>query len=92
MILLKNGSYYEPTDADYIAWQKAYPGIDVHTEVLAAGSWCDANPSKRKLNGKRFVVNWLKRAQGKGGSPMAKSGPKSTRSMTMDEMFSRDWA
>ena len=71
---------WQPEDSDIIAWQRAYPAIDVHQELAAMESWCDANPSRRKTAKgiKRFVNSWLARAQDKGGSPQAKAKSKNT--------------
>ena len=66
-MLLNNGDTYTPDDADIIAWEKAYPAIDVYQELNAMESWLDANPtwSRRKTPKgiKRFVNSWLARAQ-----------------------------
>jgi hypothetical protein len=66
---------WQPEDSDIIAWQRAYPAINVHQELAAMESWCDANPTRRKTAKgiKRFVNSWLARAQDKGGSPQAKA-------------------
>lgn len=71
---------WQPEDSDIIAWQRAYPAIDVHQELAAMESWCDANPTRRKTAKgiKRFVNSWLARAQDKGGSPQAKAKSKNT--------------
>lgn len=44
-------------------WRVAYPAIDIDSELLAAGSWLDANRKNRKYDIKRFLVGWFKRAQ-----------------------------
>lgn len=64
-IPLVDGSYYSVTRDKIAGWQKAYPAIEVETEILQAAAWCVANPKNRKTkNGvERFLVNWLKRAQ-----------------------------
>jgi len=76
MIILNDGTYYEPDDAQIIKWQRAYKNIDVHNELQAIANWADANPARRKKSGPRFCVNWLKRANDSGGSPFAKQLPK----------------
>ena len=85
---LVTGDNYQPKDVDIIAWQRAYPAVNVHQELLAMESWCDANTAKRKTKRgiKSFVVRWLTKAQNQGGSPMAKSykKPDSLRAMTID--------
>ena len=83
---LNNGDTYVPLDTDIIAWQKAYPAIDVNQELAAMESWLDANPSRRKTKRgiKRFINSWLMRAQDKGGSPMAKK-QDNLRSRTIED-------
>lgn len=91
-IILKDGSTFTPEAKDVIAWQRAYPNIDVHQELDAMACWCDANPAKRKtqVGAKRFVNSWLSRANRKGGSPFKSAS--STRNMTTEQMFDRSWA
>ena len=96
MIILKNGTYYQPTDEQIIKWQRAYDKVDVHKELQAIANWCDANPAKRKTNGARFCVNWLKRANDGGGSPFAKKQPEqsgtiSTRDMELEDELYHDF-
>ena len=78
-MLLNTKEDWQPEDSDIIAWQRAYPAINVHQELAAMESWLDANPTRRKTAKgiKRFVNSWLARAQDKGGSPQAKSKTKS---------------
>ena len=96
MIILKDGTHYEPSDEEIINWQRAYDNIDVHKELAAIANWCDANPSKRKVNGPRFVVNWLKRANDGGGSPFTKKqkeqgGIISSRDMELEDELYHDF-
>lgn len=44
-------------------WAEAYPAVDVGREVQRAHAWAVANPTNRKSNWHRFLVNWLKREQ-----------------------------
>lgn len=44
-------------------WAEAYPAVDVAREVQRAHAWAVANPTNRKSNWHRFLVNWLKREQ-----------------------------
>jgi len=61
-------------------WAEAYPamgGIDgVRQEMAQAREWLEANPSQRKTNLKRFVVNWLKRSQERGGGNRSRASPR----------------
>jgi len=46
---------------------KAAPGVNVAREIAKAGAWLRANPSKTKKNGAAFLLNWVSRAQERGG-------------------------
>ena len=87
-MMLITGNIYQTEDADVIAWQRAYPKVDVHQELAAMESWLDANPTRRKTPKgiKKFINSWLKKAQNQGGSPMVKSYRKadSLRSKTIE--------
>ena len=49
-------------------WVKTYPACDVDRQLLEMHDWLIANPMKaKKSNWARFVTNWLKRAQDRGG-------------------------
>tara|TARA_R110000822_G_scaffold301725_1_gene425695 strand:+ start:381 stop:758 length:378 start_codon:yes stop_codon:yes gene_type:complete len=87
-MLLNTKEDWQPEEKDVIAWQRAYPAVAVHQELMAMESWCDANPTKRKTKAgiKRFVNLWLSKAQNQGGSPQAKKAGRqdSIRSKTID--------
>lgn len=53
------------TDEQVTQWAEAFPAVDVPLEIKRAAAWLDANPANRKRNLKRFLVNWLARAQEK---------------------------
>jgi hypothetical protein len=46
-------------------WEKAYPAVDLQTELAKAGAWLLANPKNQKSNYARFLTNWLVRSQDK---------------------------
>lgn len=48
---------------DLSRWQSTYPALDVGQEILKAAEWLVANPSRRKKDNRRFLVNWLARGQ-----------------------------
>jgi hypothetical protein len=91
-MILNTGDNYEVDASDIIAWQRTYPAVNVHQEILVMESWCDANPTKRKTKSgiKRFINLWLSKAQNQGGSPMAKRRTDGTslRSMTLPMQLS----
>lgn len=53
-------------DEELMAWQEAHPAISVPDQLERAGLWLKANPTKRKSNYERFILNWLSRAQDRG--------------------------
>lgn len=54
---------------DMKAWAEAYPACDLKTEFAKMREWILANPAKgRKQNWRRFISNWLSRAQDRGGT------------------------
>jgi hypothetical protein len=59
---------------DMSAWGIAYPACDINRELAAMLEWIKSNPQKgKKKNYRRFIVNWLARAQERGGG--MKSNP-----------------
>lgn len=44
-------------------WTTMYPAISVDGELRKASAWLDANRKNRKTDVKRFLANWLSRAQ-----------------------------
>jgi hypothetical protein len=53
---------------DLKGWKEAYPAVNIELELKAMGEWLLSNPLKKKTNYRRFIVNWLKREQDKGGT------------------------
>ena len=95
-MLLNTKEDWQPEEKDVIAWQRAFPAVNVHQELMVMESWCDANPTKRKTKSgiKRFVNLWLTKAQNQGGSPMAKNAGKneSIRAKSIDmQMTDISW-
>jgi len=77
-MITKDGSDWQPTDEQVIAWEHAYPEIDVFAEMNQMAVWLDSNPGKRKTERgmARFVNSWLSRANRNGGSPFAQEAMK----------------
>jgi hypothetical protein len=56
-------------EGDIAAWKEAYPACDLDLELRRMIEWLKANPKKAvKSNYRRFITNWLTRAQDKGGT------------------------
>ena len=93
-MILEDGTDWEPTDEDFIAWQRAYPTVDIYAEYNAMCSWADANPQKRKTRrgAKRFVNSWLNRASQmeRGISPFAQQKTESAGKIAHKEMSHLD--
>ena len=62
MIILNDGTYYEPDDEQIIYWQNAFPKVDIFAELSAMAAWCDAFTKKRKKDGMRCAASWFSRA------------------------------
>lgn len=90
-LALNDKTYFEPEQVDIDNWKELYQNCDVEQELRAMAGWLDANPTRRKTKKgiKRFIANWLARAQDKGGSPLARAsgGKKTLRDMSTDEML-----
>lgn len=56
-------------------WQAAFPACDIDRQLAAMKAWLVANASRaHKSNWPRFIVNWLKREQDRGGDERGSSG------------------
>jgi len=51
------------TEQDLYFWQDAFPLVAVLQEIKSAAQWLYDNPKKKKKNNRRFIGNWLRRAQ-----------------------------
>ena len=56
-------------------WIESFPGINVEDELKKASSWLDGNRKYRKYDVKRFLVNWLIKAQDQAKNRAAKNEP-----------------
>lgn len=85
---LNDGTLYNVTENDVVMYQQLYPGIDCRQELRNIVGWCDANPSRRKTRSgaKRFLNNWLSRAQNQA-KPSA--GTKKSGSAYIDAIHNR---
>ena len=59
------------------------PALDVPQQIAAAGAWLRANPAQAKRNGARFLTNWVRRAQERGGQ---RSGASAASSLPPEAM------
>jgi len=85
--------FFNITEEDIAGWKEAYPACDIKAELRKMREWLLANPEKRKVNYRRFIVNWLSKQQDRGGSKRAIGAP--FRSMTKKEERKeriKDWA
>ena len=67
-IFFEEGVWGGIRDDDITAWSEAYPACDIHVELKKMAEWLKANPDKKKIRYRRFIVNWLSRTQDGGGS------------------------
>lgn len=50
---------------DLQSWGKAYPALNIKTEIAKVEVWLRANPKNLKSNYERFIANWFSKAQDK---------------------------
>lgn len=76
--VLNDKSEYPVYERQTTEWREAYPAVDIRRELFKMKAWLDANPRKRKTKAGilRFVVNWLSRAQDKGGDEAEEEPPE----------------
>ena len=55
--------HFEVAKEIRLQWLSAYPAVQVGTELEKAAAWVMANPAKRKKDWRRFLNNWMMRAQ-----------------------------
>lgn len=56
---------------DMKEWSLAYPACDLNRQLASMTAWLHANPIKAvKKNWRRFITNWLTKAQDKGGDSL----------------------
>ena len=77
---------YSVTRKQIEHWRELFPGVDLHRELRGMIGWLESNPTRRKINVERFIVNWLNKAQdsprngsnGSNGSPASAVAPGAT--------------
>jgi hypothetical protein len=66
------GTWEHIDDADMAMWREAGPALDIANELAKAAAWCIANGAKgHKRDYRRFLTNWIIRAQDSGRSSKA---------------------
>ena len=66
---LPRKTQYEFSEEVLQAWKKAYPNVDIDTEIAKAFAWETSNPKNAKKNKERFVNSWLSRAKPSPAKP-----------------------
>ena len=59
-------------EKDKERWEKTYPKCDLDQELLFMADWLLADPTRKKSNYKKFISNWLKKTQDRGGTKKQK--------------------
>lgn len=67
-------------------WSKAYPAVNIQTELQRMAAWLIANPKNRKSNYARFITNWLTRAQDRAPLRAPSCGPMKNRQKTFSDL------
>ena len=78
-IFFEEGVWGGICDDDISAWSEAYPACDILGELKKMAEWLKANPDKKKIRYRRFIVNWLSRTQDNGGSGRGRREPDSPK-------------
>lgn len=63
LIPLSDNSGWRPTMSEYEEFERLYPDVDLEQEFRKMRGWCLSNTRKTRKGIKRFVNNWLSRAQ-----------------------------
>lgn len=71
------------TAAQLDLWREFYDGLDVGHELRQASAWLDAN--RRRIDIKRFLVNWLNKAQDRAKNTPANSATTRYGRQPLDE-------
>jgi len=64
----EDGQFEGITTGKTTKWAAAFPAVNIGLNLKQAALWALDNPTKRKSNWGRFLTNWLKRNQERGGS------------------------
>lgn len=67
------------------AFNRAFPAVDVATEIRRAHAWIIANPKNRKSNYHRYLVNWLSKAQDRAPRVVTNVEPLKIRPAVLTE-------
>lgn len=70
-------------------WEKAYPACDIQLCLNQMATWLVANPTKVKSAYDRFITNWLKKEQDRGGNK-SKTTVKKGKLRTYKEIYGED--
>ncbi len=63
-----DGGWENIAEKDRTRWAEAYPACNIDTQLARMTAWLVANPAKaHKSNWQRFIVNWLRKEQDRGG-------------------------
>jgi hypothetical protein len=62
-----------------IQWEEAFPAVDIELDLKNAALWVVDNPTKKKTQWGRFLTNWFRRTQERGGNKGSTAAPKKTK-------------
>lgn len=71
-IPLVDGTNFPVMQTQVQEFEKAYPRVDVTTQLRAMRAWCLSNPTKKKTKSgvMRFINAWLSKEQNRGGTEL----------------------
>lgn len=90
-----NITWLNVTAKDVAGWRATFAAVDIDYELKSAAQWARDNPAKRKKNWRRFLTNWFRRRQERGGTPRPKKGERDERTATyrrdIEELPDSNW-
>lgn len=78
----KSGADWKLPLSEYQELRKAFPALDIDTELRKASLWLRRNPARQKSNVSRFLVNWLSKA---ATDALNKSPPKKSNQELVED-------
>ena len=58
-----SGKFFYVQGLELLNYRFTYPDVNVDAELRIMTDWLESNPRRRKSNYRRFITNWLIRAQ-----------------------------
>lgn len=73
-----------------LAWEKAYPGVNISAEIRRAYAWEMADPRRRKILRLKFLQAWMARSQDRPKSEVSNAGTHDSQSPVSFKALARE--